>query len=81
MSIRFYYNLWKLYRWYKGGMKGMDTTKWKSRKLIMTLVGTVVVTLLNQAGVEESIVKTIGMIFVTYLGAQGVADVMANHTK
>ena len=78
MGLRDLYRFWKLYRWYKGGgVSRMDWTRLKSRKLWMTIIGTACVTLAAAMGVEESIVKIIGSIWVTYLGGQAAVDLMA----
>ena len=54
----------------------MDTTPLKSRKLWMTIIGSAVITIMIAVGAPEYAVKTVGTIFITYLGAQGVADIM-----
>ena len=76
MGIRHTINLWRLNRWAEGGFEGVDTSKLKSRKLWMTIIGSVLITLLIAMGAPEFAVKTIGTIFIAYLGAQGVADIM-----
>ena len=55
----------------------MDTSKLKSRKLWMTIIGTVAVTVLAAMEVDDSIVKSVIALFGIYLGAQGVDDLMA----
>jgi len=74
MGLGEYYNLLRLWRWLKGGCKGMDTSKLNSRKLWMTLIGTAIVTLLTYMETPEAIVKTVATIFLTYLGGQAAVD-------
>jgi len=76
MGLGEYYNLLRLWRWLKGGCKGMDTSKMKSRKLWMTIILSVAVTVLAFSGVDPDIVKTIAALGITYLGAQAAVDVM-----
>jgi len=76
MGLGFMYNLWRTNRWAEGGYKGVDTTPLKSRKLWMTIIGSAVITIMIAVGAPEFAVKAVGTIFITYLGAQGVADIM-----
>ena len=70
-------DFWRLYRWYKGGgVERMDTSKLKSRKLWMTIAGSVLVTLLSALGVEEGTVELIAKLWLFYLGGQAAVDVM-----
>ena len=55
----------------------MDTSKLKSRKLWMTIIGTVAVTVLSAMEVDESIVKSVIALFGLYLGGQSAVDLMA----
>ena len=56
----------------------MDTSRLRSRKLWVTIIGSVVITLLSATGVESSIVDTVKWVLITYLGAQGLVDMSAN---
>ena len=70
--------VWRLIRWWKGGREGMDTSRLGSRKLWVTIIGSVVLTLLSVTGVEQNIVDTVKWVLITYLGAQGLVDLSAN---
>ena len=71
-------HFWRIRKWLReGGIAKMDTSKLKSRKLWMTIIDTVAVTVLAAMEVDDSIVKSVIALFGIYLGAQGVDDLMA----
>ena len=55
----------------------MDWKKLQSRKFLVTVVGSVFLTILRQAGVPDEIIKTIMYLLVTYVGVEGAIDIMA----
>ena len=77
MNLKLIWKLASLYRWWKGGMEGMDTERLKSRKLWVTILGSLAVTLLIQVGAPESVTDNIRWIVLTYLGGQSCVDLMA----
>ena len=76
MSLRLYYKLWRIWRWTKG-VQIVDMERLKSRKLWITILGSLAVTVLVQIGAPESVVENVRWIVVTYLGGQAAVDLMA----
>ena len=71
-------HLWRIRKWLKeGGISKLNTDKLGSRKLWMTIIGTILATVLSAMDVDPSIVKSIVALFGIYLGAQGVVDLTA----
>lgn len=70
--------LWRTRSWLKsGGIDKLDWMKLKSRKLWMTIIGSVVLTVLTAVGAPENIVDTLKWVLITYLGVQGAVDFSA----
>ena len=75
--IREAWHFYKLHKWLKGGMKGMNWRKLQSRKFVLTVLASVVLTALNYAGAPEKIVDTIMYLVMAYVGVEGAIDIMA----
>lgn len=64
-------------------MKKIKESKWVSRKLVITVIGALIVTL-NDAiglGLDQDTVWQLATVLAGYLVAQGVADSKKKETK
>ena len=73
-EVRHAYRIRKWLR--EGGLSKVDFSKLGSRKLWVTILLSVFVTVLHQMGLPENIINSIAQLGMAYLGAQGVVDIM-----
>ena len=71
-------HFWRIRKWLnEGGVDKLDITKLGSRKLWMTIIGSVVLTLLSVMEAPPDIISTLKWVLITYVGVQGAVDLTA----
>jgi hypothetical protein len=70
--------LWRIRKWLrKGGVARLNTEKLKSRKLWMTIIGSIVLTVMSAMEAPPDIINTLKWVLITYVGVQGAVDLTA----